>query len=122
MTKKDQKLEALYHYFISNGFDHTIEEIAQGIGVTKKTLFNRYENREGMEKSVMDHWHQVLLSRFYNKCQFCNNAIEKIVIFVCEIKLSYHNETQFFTKNFAQKPITISAIFSKTLYEIIQEG
>ena len=43
MSLPKHKIEPLAHYYLLNGFDHSAEEIADKIGVSRKTFFNRYQ-------------------------------------------------------------------------------
>ena len=80
----NQKTETLYQYFEKNGFDKTIDEISKGINVTKKTIFNRYQNRENMERMLQLYWRQRFRKNFLEKCQNCNNMVEVLLFVIYE--------------------------------------
>jgi len=94
----NQKLETLYQYFEKNGFDKTIDEISKGINVTKKTIFNRYENRENMESVLQSYWRQRFRKIFLEKCQYCNNMVEVLIFMIYELKRSFEVEKYFFER------------------------
>lgn len=93
-----QKTEILYQYFEKNGFDRTIDEISKGINVTKKTIFNRYTNRENMERMLQIYWRQRFRKNFLEKCQNCNNMVEVLLFIIYELKKSYIVENYFFER------------------------
>jgi hypothetical protein len=97
-TINNQKLETLYQYFEKNGFDKTIDEISKGINVTKKTIFNRYENRENMESILQSYWRQRFRKNFLEKCQYCNNMVEVLIFMIYELKRSFEVEKYFFER------------------------
>jgi len=94
----NQKTETLYQYFEKNGFDKTIDEISKGINVTKKTIFNRYQNRENMERVLQVYWRQRFRKNFLEKCQNCNNMVEVLLFIIYELKKSYEVEKYFFDR------------------------
>ncbi len=94
----NQKTETLYQYFEKNGFDKTIDEISKGINVTKKTIFNRYQNRENMERMLQLYWRQRFRKNFLEKCQNCNNMVEVLLFVIYELKKSFEVEKHFFER------------------------
>ena len=81
------------------GYNVSIDAMAQGINVTPKTLFNRYQNKENMENTVQRHWYNLFWEHFQEKQKQCNNAIEQLIILACDIKASATTEKIFFNKN-----------------------
>lgn len=94
----NQKIETLYQYFEKNGFEKTIDEISKGINVSKKTIFNRYKNRENMENVLQTYWRQRFKKNFLEKCPNCNNMVEVLIFFIYELKKSYEVEKYFFER------------------------
>ena len=121
----NQKLETLYQYFEKNGFDKTIDEISKGINVTKKTIFNRYENRENMENMLQSYWRQRFRKNFLEKCQYCNNIVEVLIFMIYELKRSFEVERYFFEREMVLEGFFLSddenSIFSVTK-RIINKG
>ena len=92
---KQQKLDTLYRFCNRYGFEQTIEEIAEGIGISKKTFFNRYQNREEMTQIVQQYWRELFKSRFEEKRILCNNPVEIILLFIYEMQVSNKTENFF---------------------------
>jgi AcrR family transcriptional regulator len=61
---KQQKLDVLFRFCNQYGFEQTVDEITAGIGISKKTFFNRYQNREEMTKMVQQYWRELFKIRF----------------------------------------------------------
>lgn len=98
MTKKREKLNTLYSYLLKEGFSHSIDEIAIGIGVTPTTLYNRYQTRKGLEESIIQFWIEEISIRINEKRQYANNSIEEILYFIHEIYNTTIEETHFYEK------------------------
>lgn len=97
-TKTVPKIHAVFEFFLKEGFQHTVEEIAEAVKVTPKTLFNRYKTKANMELAARRYWHQQVRRRLMGKADYCNNAIEKLVLLLCECKYCLHQETHYFLK------------------------
>lgn len=95
---QQKKLHQLYLFIKSNGFDLSVENIAAGINVTPKTIFNRYQNKENMETMVLQYWCNLVWNKFQEKQKQCNNAIEKLLILSSDIKRSAVEDQILFTK------------------------
>lgn len=124
-ANQQQKIEKLFLFIKDNGFHHTMEEIASGINVTPKTLFNRYQNKENMEQQVQDYWCNKFWKRFQKKQEFCNNAIEELVLLTFELSQSHDEELHFFNREFKIDKMLkegISPTFSEHTNAIINAG
>lgn len=122
---QQQKLEQLFLFLKNNGFNLTMENIASGIRVTPKTLFNRYQNKENMEQQVQNYWREKFWIRFQEKQNYCNNAIEELILLAIELNQSYSEERHFFHREFQIDTMLkegISPIFLKYTSDIINSG
>ena len=43
---EERKLHQLFLLYSQKGFDYTVEQIAAMLGVTPKTIYNRYQTKE----------------------------------------------------------------------------
>ena len=57
-SKAIQKIHLVYDFFLKEGFYYTVEEIADAIKVTPKTLFNRYQTKANMVLEARKYWHR----------------------------------------------------------------
>lgn len=92
---KQQKLDVLFRFCNQYGFEQTVDEITAGIGISKKTFFNRYQNREEMTKMVQQYWRELFKSRFEEKKILCNNSVEIILLFIYELQVSNKTESVY---------------------------
>ncbi|MDR3048177.1 MAG: hypothetical protein LBU51_11340 [Bacteroidales bacterium] len=97
-TVSFEKDDQLYRFILENGFSCSIEQMAVGIKVEKKTLYNRYLNRKNLEITVGNHWKILFIDRLYDKFDQCNNSLEKLLFFILELQKSYVKESIFFQK------------------------
>jgi AcrR family transcriptional regulator len=75
-----------------------MQEIADAVQVTKKTLFNRYISKENMELCLIDYWQKRSCERMAQRMEFANHAVEKLMMFLFELQYCRNNETIFFLK------------------------
>lgn len=121
-TKNLPKIHIVYEFFLKEGFQHTVEEIAEAVKVTPKTLFNRYQTKANMEHEARRYWHQRVRQRLMEKTEYCNNAVEKLVLLLCECKDCLHREKHYFLKEVEQIfPLGENA-FYQCLNYFIKEG
>ena len=98
MTLKQKKLETLFLHIRTTGFKQSLKEMATGIGVVVLTLVNRYKSRANLEKEVMGFWRQYIIENFETTAFFSNNAVEKLLFFIYELKVSQKRDTHFFNR------------------------
>lgn len=92
---KEKKLEKLFTFINQHGFDLSVDNISEGIGISKKTFFNRYHHREEMERIIQNYWRDKFKQRFEEKSLLCNNGVEIILLFIFEILASNKKEYPF---------------------------
>lgn len=122
---QQKKLHQLYLFIKAHGYNVSMDAMAQGINVTPKTLFNRYQNKENMENTVQRHWYNLFWEHFQEKQKQCNNAIEQLIILACDIKASATTEKIFFDKALNapnQWDNNFKSIFLTNTQSIIAEG
>jgi AcrR family transcriptional regulator len=98
MEYNHAKIEPIYRYFLSNGFHHSLQEVADAVQITKKTLFNRYISKENLEHCLLDYWQIKSNERAIERMEFSNNAVEKLMMFLFELQFCKNNEVHFFQK------------------------
>lgn len=125
MSIKNQQIQVLYQFILENGFNVTLDEIASGIHVTKKTLHNRYKTKAQLEQQVIEYWRSLLMERFEDKFEFTNNSIEQLLILIYELEALFIHEFDFFRKE-CQHYLTYSNIeetfFQDLVTQLIEKG
>jgi AcrR family transcriptional regulator len=92
------KIEPIFKYYLNTGFAHSMQEIADTVHITKKTLFNRYLSKENLEHCLIDYWQVKSCERIAQRIEFANNAVEKLMMFLFELQYCRNNESHFFQK------------------------
>jgi len=106
MTYNNSKIEPIFKYYLNNGFTNSLQNLADTVHITKKTLFNRYVSKENLELCVVDFWQKKSNERMAQRMEFANNAVEKLMMFLFELQYCKKNESHFFQKskeNFIEK-------------------
>ena len=98
MSYNHSKIEPIYKYYLSTGFDHSMQEVANAVQITKKTLFNRYLSKENLEYCLIDYWQIKSCERIVERMEYANNAVEKLMMFLFELQYCRNNEFHFFQK------------------------
>jgi len=93
------KIESIYNFYLKNGFHHSLQEVADAVRISKKTLFNRYISKENLECCLIDYWQQKSNERILQRMEFANNAVEKLLMFLFELQYCKSKESIFFQKN-----------------------
>jgi len=93
------KIEPIYNYYQHNGFNRSLQEVANSVHITKKTLFNRYSSKENLEHCLLNYWQTKSCKRMEERMEFFNNAVEKLMMFLFELQYCKNNEPNFFQKN-----------------------
>lgn len=125
LSKKAEKLEILYKFCQEVGFAHSVEDISKGIGISKKTFFNRYQHRENMITIIRSHWHSKFKERFEAKSELCNHLIEAMLLFIYEIQYSHKKEFFFFIEEIKTGEYLSNrseTSFFSIIYNLINQG
>lgn len=125
MANKQDKLQELYDYFLRRGDNQSVDAIAKGLCITKKTLFNRYGNREGILDAAQNFWRQQFLDSYSGKVTFCSNPVEKLLILISEVR-RFQRLTPFYLnreiKIFTKVGCGGRNFFFKLMQDVLGEG
>ena len=121
-SKAIPKIKAVYDFFLKEGFQHSVEEIAHAIKVTPKTLFNRYQTKANMVLEARKYWHQQIHERLLGKFEYCNNVVEKLVILICECHYCLQQESHYFLKEVEDTFTCEENALCLSLKRLLKEG
>jgi len=96
MELSKKKIEALFQYYLLNGFNHTIDDILIGLSISRKTFFNRYLSKKQSVELCVTYWHEIVQERFRLKSLQCNHVVEELVVFGWEMQMLVADESCFF--------------------------
>ncbi|MDR2972487.1 MAG: hypothetical protein LBU83_11255 [Bacteroidales bacterium] len=99
MNYNNIKIEPILKYYLAYGFNHSLQEMADTVKITKKTLFNRYISKENLELCVVDFWQIKSNERMAQRMEYANNAVEKLMMFLFELQYCKNKESYLFQKS-----------------------
>ena len=102
-----------------------MQEVADTVQITKKTLFNRYVSKENLERCLIDYWQIKSCERMERRMEFANNAVEKLMMFLFDLQYCRNNEFHFFQKakkRFFENSEQKSSLFITQLGSIFNMG
>ena len=123
MTLSEQKTSDLYYYYLENGFKNSVISIVNSLGISNKTFFNRYGNKNNSIRLAFKYWFKVLENRWFEIQKHCNNAIEELVMFMYTTKKTMTDEHYYY--GFIQqdrKFLEDETFFKNTLISILDKG
>jgi AcrR family transcriptional regulator len=107
MEYHHSKIEPIFRYYLRHGFAHSMQEVADAVHLTKKTLFNRYVSKGNLELCLIDYWQIKSNERITDRMEFSNHSVERLMMFLFELQYCKNYETHFFQKTkelFLEKP------------------
>lgn len=123
MALSKEKKDALFQYYLSKGFDHTVDEMVTELGITHKTFFNRYGSKDESVMVARKYWHSTVSERFMSKVVFCNHSVEELMFFVLEMQYMRQIETVYFEYEYQRHSyITDETPMMDMLRSILQKG
>jgi hypothetical protein len=105
---KDRKREQLYRFCNANGLFVPTSEIANALGISTRSIFNRYQTLEMLRDDMMCCWYVHFKERLEEKFDSCNNEVEMILCFIHELQYSSQSEPDFFQRESKAKGFLIS--------------
>ena len=117
--------------FIDNGAKSlTMDDIAKEFGISKKTLYQKYKNKEELLEEVLEHKIELVIKRLQYLDDNVENAIERMICRDEEIdKVSHSNKTllirqlsKYYPAIFTKHMLNFSEKFSQVLVHNIEKG
>ncbi|WP_029034567.1 TetR/AcrR family transcriptional regulator [Salinimicrobium terrae] len=79
MEKDTELLEKVTKLFLHNGAKTvTMDDIAQELKISKKTLYQKYQNKEALLEEVLAYKLEIVLSKMKNLDETIDNAVERM--------------------------------------------
>ena len=79
MEKDTELLEKVADLFIENGAKSvTMDDIAQELKISKKTLYQKYQNKDVLLEEVLEYKLEVVLAKMRNLDETIENAVERM--------------------------------------------
>ncbi len=123
LSRREEKIFDLYQFYLRYGFDHTIDQISNLMGIGRKTFYNRYKNRENSIRMALRFAHQQFVQQYEEKEVYCNHSVEELVLFVYEFQRFAKSNNYYFLYDREHGLFTTDAAPFKSLLEsIIEKG
>lgn len=131
MDEKTIFLSKAADLFIENGAKTvTMDEIAKAFGISKKTLYQKYKNKEELLEEVLKHKLEDVIERLQYLDDNIENAIERMICRDEEIdKVSHSNNNilirqllKYYPGIFQKHMMNFSEKFAEVFVQNIQKG
>ncbi len=80
LSSKDKYIKAVFELYKRKGLSLSMEQIADELHVTKKTLYNNFSSKEEMLLTVVDHFFFALENKIFESTKNSKNAIEVMLV------------------------------------------
>ncbi|MEJ9217528.1 TetR/AcrR family transcriptional regulator [Paenibacillus glucanolyticus] len=112
-AKKEAVLEAGKRLFLEHGILQTsMEQIAEAVPVSKMTIYNYYQSKEGLLDHVVDRMIEELMSIYRDVMEQAGDPLEALTIF--------YRDQEKFSVHVSQKFVTDLAKFPEQMEKLMQ--
>ncbi|MDH6672843.1 AcrR family transcriptional regulator [Paenibacillus sp. LBL] len=112
-AKKEAVLEAGKRLFLEHGILQTsMEQIAEAVPVSKMTIYNYYQSKEGLLDHVVDRMIEELMSIYRDVMEQARDPLEALTIF--------YRDQEKFSVHVSQKFVTDLAKFPEQMAKLMQ--
>lgn len=131
MDEKQNFLSKASSLFIENGPKAvTMDDVATAFGISKKTLYQKYRNKEELIEEIMQYNLDLVISKLNELDDSIENAMERMLCRDVEIeKISHSNKTllirqlmKYYPGIFNKHMLSFSERFSAVLVRNIEKG
>lgn len=86
VSSKDKYIVQAYELFKQEGLRLNMEQIASGLNLTKKTLYNNFESKEDLIRTAIDYFFSELETKINDAMKNSRNAIEALFLITSVIR------------------------------------
>ena len=79
LSSKDKYIREVFELYKRRGLNLSMEQIAEELQITKKTLYNNFESKEEMVRTVVDYFFCTLEVKMLENLAAGNNAIQNMI-------------------------------------------
>ena len=79
LSSKDKYIRQIFNLYVEKGLYLNMENIAEELHITKKTLYNNFESKEEMISTVVEHFFFGLEDKIIESIDNSSNAIESLI-------------------------------------------
>ena len=79
LSSKDKYIREVFELYKRRGLNLSMEQIADELQITKKTLYNNFESKEEMVRTVVDYFFCTLECKMMESLSCSSNAIQDMI-------------------------------------------
>lgn len=128
LSSKEKYIKAVFNLYKEYGLRLNMEEIAQELHVTKKTLYNNFESKDDLIRTVANYFFKELEAKMYESIKSSRNAIEALLLINAIIRNEIDKLGEILLKDLSDEDIEMfdhssrASFYSKVIRENLQRG
>ena len=128
LSSKDKYIREVFELYKRRGLNLSMEQIADELHITKKTLYNNFASKEEMVRTVVDYFFSTLESKMMDSLHNSKNAIESMISVSGTIRCEIDKLGELLLNDLTGENIDMfahsnrSSFYSKVLRENLHKG
>ena len=128
LSSKGKYIQDIFELYKRKGLTMSMEQIADELCVTKKTLYNNFESKEEMLRTVVDHFFYRLENKILDSVSGSVNAIEAMILINSTIRSEIEKLGTLLLSDLSSENIDMfahsnrSSFYSKVIRENLNKG
>ncbi len=128
LSSKGKYIQDIFELYKRKGLNMSMEQIAEELHVTKKTLYNNFASKEEMLRTVVDHFFYRLENKILESLSNSANAIEAMILINTTIRSEIEKLGTLLLSDLSSENIDMfahsnrSSFYSKVIRENLQKG
>lgn len=124
LSSKDRYIKEVFNLYKRRGLHLNMEQIADELHITKKTLYNNFENKEDMMQTVVEFFFHGLESKMMASVDSSKNAIEALFMISATIRCEIDKLGEVLLDDLSKENIEMFVHSSRTSFysRVIREN
>jgi AcrR family transcriptional regulator len=128
LSSKDRYIREVFELYKRRGLNLSMEQIAEELRITKKTLYNNFASKEEMVRTVVDYFFYSLEKKMFESLMNSANAIESMISISNTIRCEIDKLGVLLLNDLTGDNIDLfahsnrSSFYSKVIRENLQKG
>ncbi len=128
LSSKEKYIRAVFNLYKEKGLRLNMEQIAEELHITKKTLYNNFENKDDMLKTVVGYFFQGLDAKVMESLKQSENAIEALFSAAITIQNEIDSLGDVLLSDVVKENVDLfvhsnrTSFYSKVIRENLQRG
>ncbi len=128
LSSKGKYIAEVFELYKKKGLNLSMEQIADELHITKKTLYNNFASKEEMLLTVVDHFFFTLENKILESTKNSNNAIEAMLVISGTISSEIDKLGSILLDDLSNENMDVfahsnrSSFYSKVIMENLERG